>query len=103
MEEGWNLENKFYNLQIINEKGKNFPLADRKKMSQTRKHNKAGFESWCLPFMINDWSQIGWVRESEVPLEVALKMPQLKKNYCNINLRKKTLLKCKGQERFGCF
>ena len=39
--------------------------------------------------MINDWSQIGWVRESEVPLEVALKMPQLKKNYCNINLRKK--------------
>lgn len=60
-------------------------------MSQTRKHNKAGFESWCLPFMINDWSQIGWVRESEVPLEVALKMPQLKKNYCNINLRKKKL------------
>jgi hypothetical protein len=30
--------------------------------------------------MINVWSQIVWVRESsEVPLEVALKMPQLKK------------------------
>lgn len=45
MEEGWNPESKFYNLQIINEKGRNFPLADRKKMSQTRKHNKVGFET----------------------------------------------------------
>lgn len=40
---------------------------------------KLGLSPWCLPFMINDWSQIGWVRESEVLLEVALKMPQLKK------------------------